>query len=418
MSNQSPPRWRLLAKSNPEHYRKRAKRLLKAYREDDAEAGALFADFHPERPAPATVKLADAQLVLARAHDFASWPRFQRAITLYNAILADDVDDVLAQIRKHPRLLRERVNGSTSNWGPPLVCAAQVGARRVFEALLSRPDQNLDWALDRAILKGRRQMAKQLIETGVAPAPGAAMGPCETLNVDGLEFLAEIGAPLTDETGDPMAPIGMLLQGYFRNPPGKHACLEFFEAQDVEFPDTPMTAFHFGRLERLRAFNDEDPTLLERRFTYRDIYPLSLGCHKDLTLGLHGTPLDGTTLLHLCMDFDEVAIADWLLEAGANANSTATVDDDGIGGHTPLFNIVVSQAWSSGRQRDGYLVNRLLNSGADPAHRASIRKGIRFIEDESVHEYKSVTPVEYGRRFHGKPWVSQVALDSIQNFRK
>lgn len=56
-------------------------------------------------------------------------------------------------------------------------------------------------------------------------------------------------------------------------------------------------AFHTGDLERLDWHLHRDPQLLHRRWAYRDIYPPSLGCADDFRSGLHGTPVDGTTLL-------------------------------------------------------------------------------------------------------------------------
>ena len=418
MPDHPEPRWRILTCSNPEYFRKRAKTLLKQFRLGEAEATDLFSVFHPDTPTTNSAKLTDAQLVLARAHDYPSWPKFQRAIALFNAMLDDDPSAVMELIRQHPSLLHERVNGVTSNWGPPLACAAQIGSAGVFEALSKLPGQDVNWALDRAILKGRRDIAQRLVNAGVAPDPGAAMGPCESLNVAGLEFLADIGAPLTDEDGDRMAPVGMLLEGYFRDPAAKHACLKFFERQGFEFPDTPMTAFHFGRLDRLRKFAQTDSSLLRRRFSYRDIYPIELGCHEDETLGLHGTPLAGTTLLHMAIDFDEVSIAEWLLDADADVNAGALVDKDGFGNHTPLFNIVVSQAYLSGRQRDAALARTLIKHGADTTRRATVRKGIRFIEDESVHEYRDVTAAEYAQAFHARRWVSEEAIQAIRQSRQ
>ncbi|MCG8544004.1 MAG: ankyrin repeat domain-containing protein, partial [Alphaproteobacteria bacterium] len=88
-------------------------------------------------------------------------------------------------------------------------------------------------------------------------------------------------------------------------------------------------------------------------------------------------------------------------------------DADGFGGHTPLFNTVVSQSYLCGRQQDGGVARLLLDRGADPNARASIRKGIRFIEDETVHEYRDVTPLAYGRAFHAKRWVSEPAMAII-----
>ncbi len=414
MNRSTEPRWRMLGRTNLDQQKKRAKELLRDYRREMAQAGELFERFHPDPPQHGAAKLSDAQLVIARAHDFASWPRFGRAVVLYNAMLDDDADAVLAMLRRHPELLHERVNGATSNWGPPLACAAQIGASRVFAALLPIPGQDRDWALDRAILKGRSEFARQLINAGTVPAPGVVMGPCETLNLSGLEFLADIGAPLTDEDGNPLKPVALLLEGYYRDPAAKHACLDFFERQGITYPDTPAMAFHRGRIRDLERHLENDASLLARRFVHREIYPPELGCHEDESLALHGTPLDGTTLLHLAIDFDERDVGTWLIQRGADVNARASHDDDGFGGHTPLHGTVVSQAYRSGRQRDAAFARMLLHHGADPAVKASIRKRIRFIEDESLHEYRDVTPVEYGRRFHAREWVSEEAIARME----
>ena len=47
-----------------------------------------------------------------------------------------------------------------------------------------------------------------------------------------------------------------------------------------------------------------------------------------------GTPLDGTTLLHAAIDFDEQEIFELLLAHGADVNARAAVDAAGFGGHT------------------------------------------------------------------------------------
>ena len=62
-----------------EQLRRRAKELLRALRAGDAEAEArLAASGHRQPPRP--VKLADAQLVIAREHGFASWPRLRACV--------------------------------------------------------------------------------------------------------------------------------------------------------------------------------------------------------------------------------------------------------------------------------------------------------------------------------------------------
>ena len=42
--------------------------------------------------------------------------------------------------------------------------------------------------------------------------------------------------------------------------------------------------------------------------------------------------------------------------------------------------------------------------------RASLRKRLRFVADESMHEYRDVTPLSWGERFHNQDWVNREAM--------
>jgi len=91
-------------------------------------------------------------------------------------------------------------------------------------------------------------------------------------------------------------------------------------------------------------------------------------------------------------------------------NTAAAVDADGFGGHTPLFNTVVSQPYRVGRRTDDAFAALLLEHGADPTRRASLRKRLRFVDDETLHEYHDVTPLSWGTQFHDQAWVSKPVI--------
>jgi Ankyrin repeat len=205
----------------------------------------------------------------------------------------------------------------------------------------------------------------------------------------------------------------LVLQTYARNPGGKHRCLELFADHGIELPDTPTMAVHRGRIDLLEEHLHHDADLLDRTFSHREIYPPEVGCHADESLALHGTPLAGTTLLHICVDYDEMEIARWLIDRGADVNAAADIDADGFGGHTALFGCVVSQPYRCGLQQDGGFAQLLLDHGADPNVRASLRKRLQFIDDETMHEYRNVTPLEWGKRFHDRAWVNQTAMRAV-----
>jgi ankyrin repeat protein len=182
-------------------------------------------------------------------------------------------------------------------------------------------------------------------------------------------------------------------------------------------------ALHQGRIDLLERHLQRDPGLLRRTFSYQELFPPELGCHyaeDGEPLATFATPLGGTTLLHIAIDYDELEIARWLLARGADANAKAEVDRDGFGGHTPLFNSVVAQPhfWVNHQKKpaEARFTRLLLEVGADPNARASLRKKLHPAYDppDTMHEYLNVTPLVWGQRFHRQKFVSQEALRIIR----
>lgn len=224
----------------------------------------------------------------------------------------------------------------------------------------------------------------------------------------------EIGAP-----GEPSRPEGerdwrgvcaMALETYTRCPEGKHRILAVMADKGVPLPDSPAMAVHRGRMDLLERHLKRDANVLNRPLSIDDIYPLALGCHEDRDLALHGAPLDGATLLHIAVEYEDLDVARWLIDHGADVNARAVIDERGFGGQTPLLNCVVG--YNAGRH-DEWLGRLLLDRGADPNARASIRKRLAFARDSSVHEYKNVTPLGWGRTFHDQSYVLQAAMRLI-----
>ena len=400
-----------------EQLRHQAKDLLRDLRKSDPEAVAQLRKHHPKAADAAVVKLADAQLILARVYGLPSWARLVTACRMTDAIWRGDVEAVKQLVLKDPRLLHEAARGlPDSNWGPPMSYAANVGQDAIIQMLRDLGATDVQHAFDRACLQGKIETARGLYAMGARPVPGCVMGPCETLNDAGLSLLLELGADLADEKGDRLAPIALLLQTYSRYPQGKHRCLELAAERGIELPDTPVMAVHRGRIDLLEAHSRRDSRITSRTFSIEEIYPPELGCGPDFSFGLHGTPLAGTTLLHICVEFDEIEIARWLIEHGADVNARAEMDADGFGGHTALFGCVVNDSYLCGRQRDAAFTRLLLDHGADPNVRASIRKQLHFVPDESMHEFRDVTPLAWGEQFHGQryhDWVSKPAMQLI-----
>ena len=403
----------LPVKPDLDQLRRQAKDLLRGMRSGDPTAVAAFRKHHPRDVPPDGARLADAQIVLARSYGVTGWPRLKQACQLIDAIWRDDVHTLRRLITKHPHLLHEDARGVRGNWGPPMSYAANLGRDRIIAALGELGAADLDHAFDRACLQGRIETARHLYEMGARPRTDAVMGPAETQSGPGMAYLMELGVQIQDESGDRMAPVALVLETYCRDPEGKHRCLELFAAHGIELPDTASMAVHPGRLDLLEEHFARDPDVVSRTFGHREIYPPELGCHADESLALHGTPLHGGTLLHLCVDYDEMAMARWLLDHGADPNTPAAVDEDGFGGHHALFGCVVSQPCRVGLRRDAEMARLLLDRGADPNHRASLRKRLRFVSDESWHSYPDVTPLTWGERFHDRSWVNRAVMELI-----
>ena len=186
-----------------------------------------------------------------------------------------------------------------------------------------------------------------------------------------------------------------------------------------EPPDTPVMALHRGRIDLLETHLARDPDLLTRTFDKSDIYPLAPACAREPYMG-QGTPVDGTTLLHIAAYFDELEIADWLLVRGMDPDTRSAIDADGVGGYTALYSSVVSQRgfwvnYGKGQPDEARFTQLLLGRGANPNVRASLRA--RLEEGHGggpVHEYRNVTPLGWGEQFHAPVFVSREALRLIE----
>jgi hypothetical protein len=397
--------------------KREARQLLDDWRTGDPDALERIRARHPRfrdaddaAVATAAFRLSDAQLVIAREYGFTHWAQMKQRIDanslareLAVAIRAGDRDAAVRIVQAEPQLLH--VPLLSGNWGPPMSHAANLGRLEIIEAMAGLGARDFQHAFDRALLQGQLDCARWLLAHGATLAPGLVMGCCETLNVEGFDFLADAGAPITDQHGDRLAPLGLVLGTYGRHPAGKHAILDSFVRHGYELPDTPIMAFHRGDVASLEIHLRRDPSLLARRFTLREIYPPELGRLHGEPSGMHWTPIDGTTLLHLSVDFYEHEIFDWLLERGADVDARATVDGEGFGGHTPLFNTVVCGPWG-----DETFARALLDRGAASDVRVSLRKFLDWREEPGWHVARDVTAAEWGRGFPERGWVNEAAL--------
>lgn len=119
--------------------------------------------------------------------------------------------------------------------------------------------------------------------------------------------------PLVDE----------LITNYARGP--KFAeCFRAFVDYGLEFEDKVLLAVFLN-----------DPVSLDSQLSQN---PAAL--HKKYTLDCAFTPLFEVSLLHICAEYNHLACAKVLVQYGAAVNVKAGTDENGFGGHTPIFHTV------------------------------------------------------------------------------
>jgi hypothetical protein len=413
---------RLPVRPDPEQLQRQAKELLRAIHAGEADAVAEFREHHPEPVDPSAAKLADAQLALARSYRASSWARLVHAARLADAIWRDDADTVRALITRNPALIREHVLiRADSHWGPPMTYAANLGRDRIVRLLHSHGASDLESAAGRAALQGKGDTVRLIYELAGRPSLEklSLAGPAYTLSVEGTAVLLTLGARVVGPEGVDRNTMEHLLGTDSRNPPAKHRILEMYVEHGFEPPDTPVMALHRGRVDLLEAHLARDPDLLTRAFDIADVFPLAPACARE-PYTAQGTPVHGTTLLHIAAYFDELEIAEWLLERGMDPDARAAVDADGFGGYTALFATAVSQHnfwvnYGKGQPDDARFTRLLLDRGADPNVRACVRA--RSEEGHGggpLREYRDVTPLGWGERYHAPIFVSRESLRLIE----
>jgi hypothetical protein len=400
---------------------RQAKEFLRALRAGEAKAIGLWREHQPESSDPAAAKLADAQLVLARSYQASSWTRLVHAVQLADAIWRDDLNSVRALITRNSALIHEHVLIRTdSNWGPPMTYAANLGRDRIIRLLHSHGAKDLEPAAGRAALQGKTDTVRMIYELAGKPSleTWTLAGPAYTLSVEGTAVLFALGASIVGPDGVDRNTMEHLLGTDSRNPPAKHRILEMYVEHGFEPPDTPVMALHRGRIDLLQAHLTRDPDLLTRTFDIADVFPLAPACARD-PYTAQGTPVHGTTLLHLAAYFDELEIGEWLLDRGMHPDARAAIDADGVGGYTALFSTVVSQRnfwvnYGNGQPDEARFTRLLLDRGADPNVRASLRA--RLEEGHGggpPREYRNVTPFGWGEQYHAMIFVSRESLRLI-----
>jgi ankyrin repeat protein len=255
-----------------EMQQKRAKNLLRAASQSDADAWRRIRALHPKPPAADALKLADTQLVVARGYGFESWAAMRRKILsltktpveqFHAALRAGDAEHVRALLTAHADV-RAAVNQPVPN------------------SFGSRP----------------ARIAKK--------------------HLDVIDVLIEYGADLNLKSDWKPGPFGLLEYGI--TPEEAAPLIARGAIVDI------FAAAHLGMFDRVRELVDADPSLVHAR---GGDGKTALHCARDLDIARylvdHGADIDARDVDHYSTPAqylvrDAPAVARLLVDSGAWAD--------------------------------------------------------------------------------------------------
>jgi ankyrin repeat protein len=352
--------------------------------------------------------LTDAQLKIARLYGFGSWPKLRTHVEslqefgeLKQAIDTNDFERVKTLMTRNPALHRAPLGYNKNGpltwvaecrvpWEPPGPARLAMASWMIDNG--SDVHQGGDGPLMRAALFGHRIPMVELLVSRGADVNAEWNGyfpiifaPCETVEPGPIKWLLDHGAnpncakPDRRYTG---TALDQAILSYGRSAQLRDCIDILLEAGGVTRYNVPaVLELLRGRLDLLTGRLDADPALVNTRFS-------------DLDIGVTGArrlSLRGATLLHVAAEYGNVEAATLVLDHGADVNVRAAVDENGIGGQTPIFHAVTQYGdWGLP------VAQLLLDRGADMSIRVKLPGHY-----QRPGEVVECTPLEYAVLFPG-----------------
>jgi hypothetical protein len=203
--------------------------------------------------------------------------------------------------------------------------------------------------------------------------------PQETLllgfETHSTERIQEALAAGVDVNGllDGKTPLSLLVEMYLRSPKFSD-CVRCLMQAGARCSDVGLLAVLLDDVELLGEELRKNPSLIRHQVDIRCAF----------------TPLLGASLLHVAAEFGLATVATVLIEAGADVEAKAAVDDYGFNGHTPIFHTVCQN-----RNHCQPVLRLLLEHGAKVDIRlAGITWGKGFAWETTIFD---ATPVSYAQ---------------------
>lgn len=191
-------------------------------------------------------------------------------------------------------------------------------------------------------------------------------------DVDGIRAALNAGADATQPMRGKL-PIYWLLEEYHRTDRLRE-CLRLLLDHGAVLNDPLLKHVLLDDADAIDERMEADASLLEHRTTLVSAF----------------TALTDVTLLHVAAEYGNKNAARALIEAGSDVNATASVDEFGIGGHTPIFHTVNSIA-----NRSEPIMRMLIDAGADCEARLNGVYWGKGYEWETI--FFDVTPISYAQ---------------------
>jgi ankyrin repeat protein len=168
-------------------------------------------------------------------------------------------------------------------------------------------------------------------------------------------------------------PVDWLLEQYERSD-RLADCLRLLFSRGAVLRDTVVTPVLLNDAAAIKAAVMATPSILQHRTRMVSAF----------------TSLEGVSLLHVAAEYGNLNAARALIEAGADVNARAEIDEHGFNGHTPLFHTVNSM-----HNRSEPIMRLLLAAGAKTdIQLAGMHWGKRY---EWETTFFDVTPISFAQ---------------------
>jgi hypothetical protein len=148
----------------------------------------------------------------------------------------------------------------------------------------------------------------------------------ELHSVEGIKECFENGVnPNEIVSGKPL--IYDLINMYSRGPLFKE-CVKAFVDYGLDFNDKALLSVLLDNAALLEEQLTTDKNALTKKYSFECTF----------------TPLYEVSLLHVCAEYNHLSCAEILVKHGADINLKAGFDENGFGGHTPIFHTVNQHA--------------------------------------------------------------------------